>query len=197
MSTPDATSTSAGVLVLYASTHGHTAKIAERVAQILTDEGVAGDLRDVAARGRVALAGYDGVVIAGSVHAGRHQKALVSFVKEHHTLLNERPTAFLSVSLTAADDTDEAHAATREMIDAFLDDTGLVPQVTEAVAGSLQYREYDFMTRLLMRVITRKHADAHDMHHDHDYTDWDRVDAVAAEFAQRLGTVSDFAASRS
>jgi menaquinone-dependent protoporphyrinogen IX oxidase len=37
-----------------------------------------------------------------------------------------------------------------------------------------------------MRIITRKHPEAHDMAHDHDYTDWDRVDAFAAEFGLTL-----------
>jgi menaquinone-dependent protoporphyrinogen oxidase len=186
MSSPAETFTHPRALVLYASKHGHTGKIARHVAQVLADEGVVTDLRDVVKEPPVDLGGYDGVVLVGSVHAGKHQKALVAFVKQHITLLSERPSAFLSVSLTAADDTDESVVTTRDMIDTFLADTGLVPLVTEAVAGSLQYREYDFMTRLLMRVITRKHAEAHDMHHDHDYTDWDRVAAVAAEFAQCL-----------
>jgi menaquinone-dependent protoporphyrinogen oxidase len=174
-------------LVLYASTHGHTARIAARIADVLGDHGVVVDRREAAAAQALSPGDYDGVVVVGSVHAAKHQKALVAFVKRHHTLLNNRPTAFVSVSLTAADDTEESDIATRRMIDAFLDETGLIPQVAEPVAGSLQYREYDFMTRLLMRVITRKHEDAHDMSHDHDYTNWDRVGAFAAEFAQHLG----------
>ena len=174
-------------LVLYASTHGHTARIAAHMAQALGEAGVDATLCEASAAQPLSPAGYDGFVVAGSVHAGKHQKELVEYVARHRTLLNERPTAFVSVSLTAADDTPESVDATRDMIDRFLDDTGLVPQVTEAVAGSLQYREYDFMTRLLMRVITRDHPEAHDMGRDHEYTDWDRVTAFARSFAQTLG----------
>jgi menaquinone-dependent protoporphyrinogen oxidase len=174
------------VLVLFATTHGHTKRIAERIAHVLEDAGVSAHLRSVRWRPAPTPGDYDGVVVAGSVHAGRHQKELVAFVKDHVTVLNARPTALISVSLTAADDTEESAVTTRAMIDDFLDETGLVPELAEAVAGCLQYLEYDVFTRLLMRVVTHKHAEAHDTHHDHDYTDWDGVDAIATAFAQQV-----------
>ena len=174
------------ILVLYASTHGHTAKFAAHLARRLEEGGAEVHLRDPASARNLVPADFDGVVIAGSVHAGRHQHELVEYVSRHHDALNSRPTAFVSVSLTAADDTDEAHVETPRMIDAFLEKTDLAPQMSEPVAGCLQYREYDFMTRLLLRVITRKHPEAHDMSRDHEYTDWDRLDAFVAEFAGRV-----------
>ena len=175
-------------LVLYGSRHGHTAKIAGRIAGVLGEAGIEVDLRDIEHADELVPGAYEGVVLAGSVHQGKHAKELVAFAERHHTLLNELPTAFVSVSLTAADDTEESASETRRMIDEFLDETGLVPAVTEPVAGCLQYREYDFMTRLIMRMITRKHSDpeAQDVHRDHEYTDWDRLEAFARDFAQRL-----------
>ena len=174
------------VLVVYASTHGHTAKIAARVARVINDAGCRTDVRGAASARSLSPRPYDAVVLAASVHMGKHQKAMVEFAARHSTSLNDRPTVFLSVSLSAADDTEESRVTTREMTDAFLDQTGLIPQRVEPVAGCLQYREYDFMTRLLLRVITRKHPEAHDMSQDHDYTDWTRVDEVASEFALQV-----------
>jgi menaquinone-dependent protoporphyrinogen oxidase len=182
---------SPNVLVLYATTHGHTAKIADRAAAALRGCGIVTDLRDVSTDNTPTLGRYDGVVVLGSVHAGGHQKNLVRYATDHKLQLNDRPAAFISVSLTAAEDTDEAASTTGELIDEFVATTGFTPDVSEAVAGCLQYREYDFMTRLLMRVITRKHADAHDMSHDHEYTDWERVDAFTTEFGQRVHARAD------
>ncbi len=71
----------------------------------------------------------------------------------------------MSVSLTAADATDESRTATRELIDDFLDDTGWTPDTTLPVAGALQYQEYDFVTRLVMRLIASRHG-ALRRHHD-------------------------------
>ena len=50
------------------------------------------------------------MLVGGSIHAGHHQKQLVEWITAHHTRLGARPSAFFSVSLTAADDTDEARA---------------------------------------------------------------------------------------
>src|SRR5687767_5662613 len=99
----------ADVLLLYASTHGHTAKIAARIAEGLRAGGVGRvDVRDAADAGAIDPAAFDGVIVGGSLHAGRHQAEPVEWVKAHLAVLGDRPSAFFSVSLTAADETSEA-----------------------------------------------------------------------------------------
>jgi len=176
----------AKALVVYASTHGHTAKIAERLKQALASEGVEVDRLAVADAGEVSPRDYDGAIVAASLHAGSHQSEMVEWVRRHHLPLEDCPNAFLSVSLTAADDTDEARAATQECIDDFLDDTGWTPNRSLPVAGALQYREYDPFTRLLMRLKMSQGGHPTDISHDVDYTDWDALDRFAQEFAARL-----------
>ena len=144
------------ILLVYASTHGHTAKIAQRIAQAVSDEGPEVDVRAVEEVGEATPLDYDGAIIAASLHEGHHQRAMVDWVKHHHLALEDRPSLFLSVSLTAADDSDEAREATQECIDDFLDDTGWTPTRSVPVAGALQYREYDPFTRLLMRLKMRR-----------------------------------------
>ena len=63
------------------------------------------------------------------------------------------PSAFFSVCLTAADDSEESRTATREYLDEFVERTGWTPHRSTTFAGALQYREYDFPTRLLMRLL--------------------------------------------
>ena len=67
------------VLVLYASTHGHTGKIADRIGDVLRAAGVAARVRKV---GEVAFDPheFDAYIIAGSVHAGHHQRELIDDV---------------------------------------------------------------------------------------------------------------------
>ena len=57
-------------------------------------------------------------------------------------------------------------------------------------AGALQYREYDLMTRLVMRVLMRRGEHPTDVAHDYDYTDWDSVDPLADERARMLASPS-------
>lgn len=92
---------------------------------MLREGGLQTDLCDLGARHADARpAAYSGVVVAASVHAGRHQAAVERWAKAHTNTLATRPTAFLSVSLTAADDTDEARATTSRMIDEVREKTG-------------------------------------------------------------------------
>jgi len=46
---------------------------------------------------------------------------------------------------------------------------------------ALQYREYDFVTRLVMRVLMRRAGHTTDVWRDHEYTDWDAVERFARD----------------
>jgi menaquinone-dependent protoporphyrinogen oxidase len=64
----------ADVLLLYASTHGHTAKIAARIAEGLRAEGVGEvNVRDAVDAGAIDPAAYEAVIVGDSLHAGHHQ----------------------------------------------------------------------------------------------------------------------------
>jgi menaquinone-dependent protoporphyrinogen oxidase len=181
----------ADVLVIYASTHGHTAKIAARIAEGLRAAGVEEvDVRDAADAGGIDPASYDAAIAGGSLHAAHHQEELVEWVKSHRAALADRPSAFFSVSLTAADDTDEAREATQRCIDDFLAETGWTPARSVAIAGALQYREYNVFTRTLVRLMMRRGGHPTDTSQDYDYTDWDAVERFGREFAPLVGQTS-------
>ena len=173
-------------LVAYATTHGHTAKIADRLAEALRGDGVEVDLRQIKHVGDAEPDGYDAVVAAASLHAGHHQRAMVNWVKANRDTLAARPTLFISVSLTAAEDTAEAREATRRCIDDFEEETGWRPTRSEAIAGALQYREYDVFTRVLMRLKMRQGGHQADASHDHEYTDWPALERLVEQFSSKL-----------
>ena len=173
-------------LVLFASTHGHTQKIARRIASVLRDQDIDVVCRPIAEAADELPSDYDGVVIGASVHAGSHQREAVDWIRHHPISLTKMPSAFFSVSLSAADEDEAAQARTREWIDDLLDDTGWRPSFTAAFAGALQYREYGWPTRLaLMAKMARDHHPT-DITRDHDFTDWSAVD----EFARRVADLA-------
>lgn len=173
------------ILILYASTHGQTAKIADRIGATLGADGAQAEVRAVG-DAPADIAGYDGVIVGASVHAGKHQSEILDWLGVHWERLNELPSAFFSVSLAAADDTDEAREATREIIEDVPELTGWTPHTTTAIAGALQFSKYNLATRVLMRLIARRHEPAADLHHDTEYTDWDAVERFAHAFAQTV-----------
>jgi menaquinone-dependent protoporphyrinogen oxidase len=176
----------ARVLVVHASTHGHTARIAATIGEALSAAGCAVDRLAPDDDGGVAVSHYDGVIVGGSVHGGRHQRELVEWASHHRYALASVPSAFFSVSLAAADPGDEGRETARRYIDEFVEDTGWSPDVVATFAGALRYREYDFLLRLVMRIIAHEHGRPEDTSRDHDLTDWAAVDAFARAFAARV-----------
>ena len=169
------------ILVLYATTHGHTGKIAARIAEAI---GPGAELRNADSAKDLAPSQYDAVVVGASIHAGHHQKAILEWVDAHSAVLSTMPSAFFSVCLTAADDTDEAREASQRYIDEALAKTGWSPRIARTFAGALQYREYDLFTRLLIKLMMKRGGHPTDTSRDHDFTDWDAVERFGRECAE-------------
>jgi len=82
------------VLVVYASKHGATREIAERVAQTIVAAGQQAQARPVTAAGD--LAGYDAFVIGSAVYTGHWQKEAAEFVRRNRAVLAGHPVWLFS-----------------------------------------------------------------------------------------------------
>ena len=169
------------VLVIYASTHGHTGRIAARIAESMREAGHHVDLREVGDVGEADPRDYGFVVVGASIHVGKHQAEIAEWVKRHAQALNTMPSAFFSVSLTAADDSDEAREITAGMAREFERAAGWTPQRTATFAGALQYSQYRFFTKRLIRRIAKGRGQSGDTSRDVELTDWNAVNSFAAE----------------
>jgi menaquinone-dependent protoporphyrinogen oxidase len=176
------------ILVAYTTTDGHTRKVAEFIAERLRIRGHRVDLVDTASPAAAQVqAVYQAAFLGGSVHQGRYQASLVHFAKANRSLLAAMPTAFFSVNLAMkhADAGDRVEA--ERDLRAFLDETGLEPRRWRLVAGALKYTQYDFLRRFVMRAIAKHWGGDTDTSVDHEYTDWDDVEAFVDEFLVAAG----------
>lgn len=82
------------VLVAYASRHGATAGIAERIAARMREKGV--EARALEVGGVDDVAGYDAYVVGSAAYMFRWLKEATSFVEKHRDLLASRPTWLFS-----------------------------------------------------------------------------------------------------
>lgn len=177
----------ARVLLCYGTSEGQTATIAERMGDAIEAEGhgvTIVHLKHLPAD--IDPGTYDGVVVGGSIHGGSHQKYVARFVRDHVETLNRYPSAFFSVSLTAAHDEFEARTPATELLETFLDETGWDPDGTLAVAGALKYSEYGLLKRFVMRRIAGRASGDTDTSQDYEYTDWEDVEAFSREFTTLL-----------
>lgn len=172
------------ILVIYGTAEGHTARVADRVAEVIRDRGHDVTVLDVRYADDMTLAAYDAVVVGASIHMGKHARRMVDFAREHREALTRMPTAFFSVSLAAVDDVAEA----RKYVEQLEQETGWTPDAISLVAGALPYTHYGFVKRRMMKriVASKSAALSTDTSHDHVYTDWSEVSHFAAGFAQAV-----------
>src|SRR5689334_12861824 len=82
------------VLVAYATRHGATRGIAQRIGERLTAAGL--DVTVAAAASVDDVRGYDAFVIGGATYLGRWLKPLDAFVRRHRAALAEAPVWLFS-----------------------------------------------------------------------------------------------------
>lgn len=177
------------ILIVYATTDGQTRKIARFCADHLTGAGYTVELMPAGDAIGVELARFDGAILAGSVHVGGFQANLSDFVAAHSEALKAQRTLFLSVSLSAAGDEPEDWAGLTECVAKFQRDTGWTPGQILHVAGAFRFTQYDFFRAWAMRWIASRKGETVDPRADKEYTDWDALAKVVAEWAMRHSQV--------
>jgi menaquinone-dependent protoporphyrinogen oxidase len=182
-------------LVLFATRHGHTRKVAEFIGECLSKRGLTVDLRDIATDPQPLLAEYGAAILVSPVHAGKHAKAIVTFAHRHRAQLEVLPSAFVSVNMTqatldSATATDEIRRQAlenlHEELGTFIDRSGWHPRHTLSAAGALSYTRYNWFLRWVMKRIARSQGNTTDTSRDHVYTDWAGVEAFVTAFATRF-----------
>ncbi|MGD8429013.1 MAG: flavodoxin domain-containing protein [Ectothiorhodospiraceae bacterium] len=173
----------ARILIFYASTEGQTRKIAQFIAWRLRQSGHEGEVFDVqSVDAAFSFAGIDGVLVGGSVHYGRHQKTLETFLRRHRDVLQRLPCGFFSVSGAAGDPgkqgKDEAHGFAARL----LRRVDWKPVDIALFAGAIRYTRYNPIKRWVMRRIAASRGRGTDTRRDYEYTDWDAVGRFADQF---------------
>jgi menaquinone-dependent protoporphyrinogen oxidase len=171
------------ILILYGTTEGHTARIAEYLADAIRGGGHLADAVDLKRAQDGLLDGYDTVIVGGSIHMGKHEESVRDFVVKNRVALEGLPSAFFSVSLAAHGDLANAQA----YVENFEQETGWRPAQVGLFSGALLYRQYGFFKRLMMKKIVSSKPGglSTDTSRDHEYTDWEQVKGFAEDFLKR------------
>ena len=172
------------VLIVYASHHGQTGRIAEALRDRLLWRGHDVDLCNIAARAP-SPEHYDAVMLGSRIEFGKHAKPILHYIEDHHDRLHRMPTAFFSVSMSAAgkpsgSDPNRYLATTFENL-------AWSPTVSTAFGGALQYRRYNWLLRIVMKAISKQGGHSTDTSKNHFYTDFSDVSDFADRFAWHLG----------
>lgn len=173
-------------LVVFGTTDGHTAKVADAIASTLRTRGVSVSLQHSAAPWTSDPADYSAVIVAASVHAGTYQRSVRRWVSAHLMALNQRPSAFVSVCLAVLNRTPKVDRDLGATLQRFFDETTWQPKESKVVAGALLYTKYPWWKRWLMRRIVAKANGDVDTSRDYVYTDWNDLDEFVMRFADAV-----------
>jgi len=76
-------------VIIYASNHGTTRKVAEKIAQNLKKNDVT--LHNIGKDEKIDLSPFNQIIIGGSIHAGMIQRRLQTFIRKNMAILLEKP----------------------------------------------------------------------------------------------------------
>ena len=174
------------LLIAFGSTEGQTQKIAEWITARVRDAGHEAEVYDSKRRLRRRDVGtFDAIIVAGSVHQKRHQESIAAFALAHLADLEAKPSAFLSVSLSAALKDGEQDCL--DYVEEFVEKSGWRPPNLLMVAGAVRFSEYDFYMEQVVRHVVMQGREPMDLKEDYELTDWDALGSFVDQFLDKAG----------
>jgi menaquinone-dependent protoporphyrinogen oxidase len=177
-------------LVLYSTIEGQTQKIAEAVSSHLETLGHMVILTDANQVGFADPGTSNAAILCAPVHIGRYPSPFVHYVHDWSAVLNDMPSAFISVSLSIASADEEEKTEARSYPVKLSDETGWKPRSVLHCAGALKYTEYDFFKRWMLKRIAAAEGGSTDAKHDYELTNWIEVKHFVDDFTQELAALT-------
>jgi menaquinone-dependent protoporphyrinogen oxidase len=172
------------MLLFYATRDGHSRRIAAHIAARLAERGICTVPRDLAGAypAPAELAAARLVAVVAAVRYGRHLPEAERFLAAYRELLARAQLVFVSVNLTArkpGKDSVAGNPYLRRMIARHR----LKPALATAVAGRLDYPDYRWLDRQIIRFIMKLTGGPTDPRCRAEFTAWQAVDEIAARIA--------------
>ena len=174
------------ILVTYASKHGATRGIAERIAERLAASGHAAEAIEAGARPDVT--GYDAFVIGSAAYMGSWLKEAAQFVRANRSVLNTRPVWFFSsgplgTATTDSKGRDVLVATEPKEFAEFKEAIG--PRDLRVFFGALDPAKLGLSERLIRSLPAGK-----ELLPEGDFRDWTAIEAWADAIARALTPVA-------
>ena len=163
------------IMVAYATKHGATEEIAEKISRTLIHAGLATDVRPV--KSIHDLTPYSAVVLGSAVYAGNWRKEAVAFLHRFERELAQRPVWFFSSGPTGEGDPVALLDGWRfpQAQQSLADRVG--PRDIVVFHGAIEPEKLDIGEQLLLRAVHAKTG---------DYRNWHSVVTWADEIGRTL-----------
>ncbi|RYD63872.1 MAG: hypothetical protein EOP84_33230 [Verrucomicrobiaceae bacterium] len=172
------------ILLIYGTAEGQTRKITQFAAQCLKDLGHSTTVIEVNTTAVIDMDRFDAVILAAPVHAGRHYAAVTAVVRAHRNSLEQKPNAFLSVSMSAARSSPKDEERLMDYRSSLIRNTGWTPSEYHDVAGARLYTRHNPFTRWILGMVDRWR---YDTSRDHEFTDWGELRTFSQRWSEAVG----------
>jgi menaquinone-dependent protoporphyrinogen oxidase len=160
------------VLVAYASKHGSTQEIAERIAEQLRQLGKQAEARPMEAVGNPGS--YEAFVIGSAVYYGSWLKEATEWVRHNQAVLAEHPVWLFS-SGPLGIEVEDAEQQPKELAEF---QQALRPRDHRIFFGAADHRKLSFAERIALKCVGAREG---------DFRDWQAIETWVASIARDLG----------
>jgi len=159
------------VLVTAASKHGATLEIAEKIGQVIAEEGVSVTVESIECVTGVDT--YDAVVVGSAVYVGHWLEPARAFVEQHAEALRARPTWLFSSGPVGDPPRPADHDAVR--VEDLIAASGA--RGHRLFGGRIDKHRLGFAERAVLVAVRAQEG---------DYRDWDEIAGWAREIAHAM-----------
>lgn len=168
------------ILVGYASVHGSTREVAQRIGDVLTKRGYTVTVADVKTLTHVD--GYDAFVLGTAIEAGTWLPEFKSFFKAFESQLVGKPIYIWINCIRVMEEYGMSHVMDFYMVPELLKNLNIRSRT--AFAGKLDLKTVDWDER--WSLAARYDGHAWPTNFDGDFRDWDKIDDFATSTANDL-----------
>ena len=169
-------------LIIYSTTDGQTKLICEKIKNLsrFADQTKIISIYEAA---KENLLPYEIIIIGASIRYGKHNPAVLNFIKKNIKTLNEKKSAFFSVNVVARKN-EKNLPETNPYIIKFLKLAKWNPNKKAVFAGKIDYPKYGFFDRQIIRLIMFITRGPTDTSKSYEFTDWSKVSDFVSQMDQ-------------
>ena len=168
-------------LIIYSSTDGQTKKICEVIRENFNNKEFI-EILPLEDAFHLNINNYDQIILGASIRYGNYKSNLFKFIKYNIKILETKKNAFFSVNVVARKN-EKNTPDTNPYIKKFLKKTNWRPKKIEVFAGKVDYPNYNFFNKLMIRLIMFITKGPTDISHSYEFTDWAKVKKFSKELS--------------
>tara|TARA_B100001121_G_scaffold181423_1_gene158257 strand:- start:3019 stop:3537 length:519 start_codon:yes stop_codon:yes gene_type:complete len=165
-------------IIIYSTTDGHTKKICDFINSNSSKNNF--EVLSINKISNLDIEKYELIVLGASIRYGKHSPLVFKFVKNYKKILDEKKNAFFSVNVVARKP-EKSSPETNPYIKKFLKKTNWVPKKIGVFAGKVDYPNYNFINKLVIRFIMYITKGPTDISRSYEFTNWNNIKKFAQE----------------